>query len=87
MRDFHHKWIDRTTDEAILGSSDVQSLNDMIGSVSHVGRMRLLPFGPRSLVLIWVAAVLPMIPLAASAIPLNELIKKIGEALLAGLPV
>lgn len=88
VRGFHRKWVDgHHRDQTLQGNPDVRSLNDMIAAVDHVKHCRLVPFSARSIFEIWVAAALPMIPLATAVVPLNELIKKLADALLAGLPV
>jgi hypothetical protein len=84
-RDFHGTWVhDRKREQ---GSADVRSMNDMIGVVGHVKKIRLVPVSQRAIVALWVAAAAPMLPLAAALMPLDELVRKLGDALLAGLPV
>ncbi|MDB4956817.1 MAG: hypothetical protein JWO36_4386 [Myxococcales bacterium] len=88
VRQFDAKWAaGRPRDEPLLGMSDIQSLNDMLGTYGHLEAMRLVPFGPRALVGLVAAAVIPMLPLAATTMPIGELLKKVGGALLGGLPV
>jgi hypothetical protein len=82
-RDFDEKWIrargaDRTS---LLGSPDVSSLADIGTIYEHVERMRLLPFDKQALIILVSAAVLPMIPLLGTAIPLKEILSKLGEFL------
>jgi hypothetical protein len=86
VRGFDDKWIAAHPEhEDLLGSADIQSLNDMIGSAAHAYEVRLVPFTMRALLGVWVAAVVPMLPLAAAAMPAEELIKKLAGALVPGL--
>jgi hypothetical protein len=76
VRGFDAKWLRGGVPpgEPLLGSADIQSLNDLAGSFDVIRRMRLVPFGP-GLVLILVAATLaPMAPLLFLAFPLEELL-------------
>ncbi|MDB4962508.1 MAG: hypothetical protein JWP01_2507 [Myxococcales bacterium] len=87
VREFHRKWIETRRDRRdLLGTQDLQALNDLGGSFETLTRVRLVPFGPRPLVGIWVVALLPMLPLVATTMPLNKLLATIGHALLGGLP-
>ena len=62
-------------DEPLLGSADIQSLNDLAGSFDVIRRMRVVPFG-LGLVLILVAATLaPMAPLVFLAFPVTMLLE------------
>jgi hypothetical protein len=76
VRGFDAKWLrgGAPPGESLLGSGDIQSLNDLAGSFDIIRRMRLVPFGP-GLVLILVAATLaPMASLLFLAFPLEELL-------------
>lgn len=88
VRGFHHNWIEtpRTADD-LQGHPDVRSLNEMIEAVGHVDRVRIVPFRARAVVMIALAAIAPILPLAAMTLPPSELVKKLGDALLAGLPL
>jgi hypothetical protein len=83
---FHDRWIVHPDDASLLGSADIQSLADMGGSYERVEKMRMVPFGPRAVVIVLAATVIPMAPLAALTQPIPELISKLGHALLGGLP-
>lgn len=77
VRGFDAKWLrgGAPPGEPLLGSGDIQSLNDLAGSFDIIRRTRLVPFGP-GLVLILVAATLtPMVPLLFLAFPLEELLR------------
>jgi hypothetical protein len=88
VRAFHRKWIEQRSDrEEILGTSDLQSLNDLCGAYEHLESARLVPFSPRTLVGLLIAAVVPMLPLVAATMPLDELLKQLVHVLLGTLPV
>jgi hypothetical protein len=86
VRGFDRKWVAARPDgEELLGSPDIQSLNDMIGAAAHAYEVRIVPFTTRAFLAVWVAAVVPMVPLAAAAMPAEQLIKKVAGALVPGL--
>jgi hypothetical protein len=88
VRAFQRRWVEeRSGRDELLGSSDLQSLNDLCGAYEHLDRTRLVPFGPRTLVGLLVAAVVPMLPLVAATMPLDQLLKQLGHVLLGTLPV
>ncbi len=62
-----------------LGSGDIQSFNDLIGSHGAVEKTRLRPFGMRSLSKLLAGAFLPMLPLLFATIPIPELAKHLGK--------
>jgi hypothetical protein len=87
VRAFHRKWIEeRSEGGELLGSSDLQSLNDLCGAYEHLEQARLVPFGPRTLVGLAIAAVVPMLPLVAATMPLDELLPQLVHVLLGTLP-
>jgi hypothetical protein len=76
VRGFDAKWLrgGAPADETLLGSGDIQSLNDLAGSFDIVRRMRVVPFGP-ALILILIAATLaPMAPLLFLTFSLEEVL-------------
>jgi hypothetical protein len=87
MRTFHRKWVESRPTENLLGTPDLQSMNDLCGAYTSLVQVRLVPFGPRQLSMIWIAALIPMIPLIATAVPIDKLIRTIGGALLGGIPM
>jgi hypothetical protein len=48
--------------------------------------MRVVPFGPRLIYGVFVAALVPMLPLLLTQMSLLEIVQKIGHALLGGAP-
>lgn len=87
VRAFHRKWIeDRSDRDELLGTSDLQSLNDLCGAYASLDKTRLVPFGLRALAGLLVAAIVPMLPLVAATMPLDELLKRLAGVLLGALP-
>lgn len=73
-RAFDAKWMggQRPGDEALLGTSDIQSLADLGNSYAFVSRMRTVPFGIRTAALLALASLAPMLPLVTSVVPLRD---------------
>ena len=80
-RAFDEKWVKpRGADrESLLGSPDVSSLADAGVVYEHVERMQLIPFDKKAVLVLVMAALIPMIPLVGTAIPLKEILAKLGE--------
>jgi hypothetical protein len=76
VRGFDAKWLrgGAPADEPLLGSGDIQSLNDLAGSFDIIRRMRLVPFGPGLILILVAASLAPMAPLLFLAFPLEELL-------------
>ena len=79
---FHARWIERGERSDLLGSADIQALADLESSCEVVHHMRPVPFSPMSAILIAVAALAPMIPVALLRVPVAELLKTIGSVVL-----
>ncbi len=82
--DFHEKWIEggAPAGEALLGSSDIQSLADLGNSYSVIGEMRPVPFSKDTIMQVAAAAAIPLLPLALSIVPADEILKKLFSLLL-----
>jgi len=81
-RAFEEKWIEKRfgePTEPLLGSPDVQSLADIATSYEHVNDMVLIPFDMKGSLVLLAAAVLPMVPLLGTALPLDQIISKLAE--------
>jgi hypothetical protein len=80
-RSFDEKWVSskETNQENLLGSPDVSSLADLGVVYEHLERMQIIPFDKKAVVVLLVAALIPMIPLVGTAIPLLEILSKLGE--------
>lgn len=88
MRAFHEIWIasGRAPKEA-LGSPHIQSMNDLGGAYKVVSTTRLFVFSARALAAVWAAAMLPMLPLFASTLTVEHVVRRIVGAVLGGLPL
>jgi hypothetical protein len=75
-RRFDAKWIRgaATSDEALLGTADLQSLADLGNSFAVIGSMRLVPIAWSQVVMIVVFAAAPMLTLVLFEFPLEQLI-------------
>jgi hypothetical protein len=84
VRDFERKWLGASmpTDEALVGSADIQSLVDMAGSSDVVRGMRPVPFDLRVLVQLVAISAAPFLPLVLTVIPLAELLQRVVEMVL-----
>jgi hypothetical protein len=84
VREFERKWLHggAAPDEALVGTSDIQSLADLQNSFAVVSEMRAAPFGKQTILQLLVVAALPMLPLALTMFPLDELIRRVLGVLL-----
>jgi len=80
-RAFHRRWIEPPTREGLLGTSDIQSLADIQNAFRTLGEMRPAPFGKREMLLVCLAIFLPMLPLFAIAVPIDELLARLFSAI------
>jgi hypothetical protein len=84
-RAFDEKSIRKPADrngESILGSADVETLADIANCYEHVDRMWPIPFDVKAFAVLVLAAMLPMIPLLGTTVPLQEMFMKLGELLI-----
>jgi hypothetical protein len=79
---FHARWIERGQSGDVLGSADIQALADLESTCAVVHHMRPVPFTPMTAILVVVAALAPMIPVALLRIPVAELLKTVGAVVL-----
>jgi hypothetical protein len=78
---FDDKWtrIPGVHQEKILSCPDVSSLADLAMGFAHVQEMKVMPFDRQALLVLVPAAVGPMLPFFASAIPLTEILMELAE--------
>jgi hypothetical protein len=88
MRAFHEYWIEsgRPPNEA-LGSPHIQSLNDLGGAYRVVSGTKLFVFSGRMLAAVWGAAIVPMLPVFASTLTVEHVVRRIVGAIMGGLPL
>ena len=81
--EFDKKWLDAgaAPAEPLLGTPDVQSLADLNTSLGTVRDLRFIPVGPRLLVPLAFAALLPLTPLVLFKYPLTQLLAKFFEGM------
>ncbi len=82
---FRRRWLTEGA-ECVLGSSDVQSLNDLGGSFNTASATRIYPFTTRSVVTILAAAALPMVPVVFVAMPMSKLALRFARMFFGGGP-
>ncbi|MFZ4479769.1 MAG: hypothetical protein ACOYNZ_07750 [Rhodoferax sp.] len=84
VREFDSKWLrgGAPADEALLGSADIQSLADFGNSFEVVKTMRPIPVTREMVIQLSMATLAPMLPLALTMMPLEELLKKLLGILL-----
>jgi hypothetical protein len=77
VREFDAKWLRgaRPADEPFVGSADIQSLADLGNSFEVVRSMRLAPVTRDMVVQLTVSTLAPVVPLALTMMPLEELIR------------
>jgi hypothetical protein len=85
--DFHAKWLASPHEKTALGTSDIQSLADLGNSYQIASKTRLIPFAPRIVVGVWLAAIAPMLPLLASRLTAEQVLRRIIATVLGGFPM
>jgi hypothetical protein len=79
VREFDAKWLrgGAPADEPLVGSGDIQSLADLGNSYEIVQSMRIIPITRDTIVQLAAAIVAPLVPLALTMMPLEELLNKL----------
>lgn len=82
--EFDQKWLrgGAPLDEQLVGSGDIQSLNDMAGSFEVIHTMRPFPFSKTVVLQTAIAGLMPVLPLALTMISLEDLVKRLLGILL-----
>jgi hypothetical protein len=77
---FKAKWINgpAPTGDQLLGTSDIQSLADLVNTYDAVRRMRLVPFGLQEVTILAAMTLAPLLPLMLTVNSLDQLV---GRAL------
>jgi hypothetical protein len=77
VREFDAKWLrgGAPADEALVGSGDIQSLADLGNSYEVVRTMHLAPVTKEMIIQLAVATLAPIVPLALTMMPLEQLLK------------
>jgi hypothetical protein len=84
VQGFDAKWLrgGAPPSEPLLGSGDIQSLNDLAGGFGVIRQMRVVPFGPALVLILFGATLLPMAPLLFLAFRLDELLELAAKLIL-----
>ena len=79
VREFDAKWLrgGAPADEPLVGSGDIQSLADLSNSFEVVRTMRIAPVTKEAILRLVAATLAPVVPLALTMMPLEELLKKL----------
>ena len=82
--EFDQKWLRGAApaDEPLVGSGDIQSLNDLAGSFEVVNSMRPFPFSKTIVLQTAIAVLVPLLPLALTMISLEDIVKRLLGILL-----
>jgi hypothetical protein len=82
--EFDQKWLRGAApaNEQLVGSGDIQSLNDLAGSFEVVNSMRPFPFSKTIVLQTAITALLPVLPLALTMISLEDMVKRLLGILL-----
>jgi hypothetical protein len=78
-RAFDEKWLrgGAPPDEPLLGSGDIQSLADLGNSLEVIRTMRTVPITKEALFQLGMVTFVPMLPLLLTAMPFEELLKRL----------
>ena len=79
VREFDTKWLrgGAPADEPLVGSGDIQSLADLGNSYEIIQSMRIVPVTRDTILQLAAATVAPLVPLALTMMPLEELLNKL----------
>jgi hypothetical protein len=79
VREFDAKWLrgGASADEPLVGSGDIQSLADLANSFEVVRTMQIAPITRDALFRLVAATLAPVVPLALTMMPFEELLKKL----------
>ncbi len=76
---FHRRWVEASQAHrrSVSGTVDIQSLADLSNSFEIIRKMRVLPVDPRDFVVMVLPGLIPALPLAATVMPLGEVVKRL----------
>lgn len=58
---------------------------DLDGSFQIIQETKMFVFSPRKLSELWIAGILPMLPLVVTVVPVDAMLRRIGSMLFGGL--
>jgi hypothetical protein len=73
---FDNKWVEgvNAAEESLLGAADIQSLADLGNSYELVRKIRIIPIQLSDLIAMALPGMIPALPLAATVIPVSEIL-------------
>jgi hypothetical protein len=76
---FDSKWVEgvNPAEEPLLGTADIQSLADLGNSYEVARKMRAIPIQLSDFIAMALPGVIPALPLAATVMPVSEILKGI----------
>jgi len=76
---FNSKWVEgvNAPEEPLLGTADIQSLADLGNSYELIRKMRVVPIALSDFIAMALPGVIPALPLAATVMPVSEILKGI----------
>jgi hypothetical protein len=79
VREFDAKWLrgGAPADESFIGNGDIQSLADLGNSFEVVRGMRIAPVTREAILRLVAATLVPLVPLALTMMPLEDLLKRL----------
>ena len=79
VEEFDRKWVrgGAPAGEPLVGSADIQSLADLVGSYDALKEMRPLPFNLRTVLVLAVITLVPIAPLVLTMISFPELMQRL----------
>jgi hypothetical protein len=82
-RQFEEKWIQHrgTDQESLVEVQDVRLVAGLAQAFDHIEQVHLIPLDKRAEVVLFLAAVIPMVPLLGTVVGLNEILSMLGKFL------
>ena len=76
---FDSKWVNgvNASEEPLLGTADIQSLADLGNSYELIRKMRVVPIALSDFIAMALPGVIPILPLAATVMPVGDILKGI----------
>jgi hypothetical protein len=74
VTDFDQRWLKKIGDEPMVAGQDIQSLADLGNSFAVVREMRFVPVSAHDVLLLFLVAIGPFLPLLLTIMPLDQLV-------------
>jgi hypothetical protein len=79
---FRERWLRKENDRDMLGAPDIQSLADLGNSFSVIRETKALPLTRKTMIELLVVILGPLLPLALTVVPVDQLIGRLAKMLL-----